>query len=286
MSARTPVASAQKDFSLHPARFPATLEKWYLDALLDDGTLLVVYLGTMTVFGARLARVTAELFSADGPVLRGSAVARHIAGSTNVLRFDHAMLTNDGLRFVTDGLSGELVYRPRHSPFTFRAPFLAQADRAIHWSVEIPDADVTGTLRWPGGARFLVGRGYRDHVWYDVLPWHFPIHELVWGRAVSQAHAATWVRATTASDTVATAWLDGHMVPGPISDTSPPGMTLGTARVLLDADVTELEGLRLGALRGLLGSVSGNPHETKWQAPCTIEGTHGVAIGEVVRWRA
>lgn len=274
------------DLTLHPARFPTTLEKWYIDVLLDDGAVLLVYFGALTLSRVRFARITAELFPPDGPVVRGSAAVRHIVGAEGILRFGPATLAGDRLRFATAGLSGELVYHSRRPPCMLREPFLAEGSRTLHWSVEIPDADVTGTLGWPGGTRAIAGRGYRDRVWFDLLPWRFPIRELVWGRAAAGDHAATWVRATTDRRIIAASWLDGRAAAGDGGSGPPPEVTLGPARVFLDADVAGLEGLRLGALRGPLRRLTGDPHETKWQAPCTIAGAQGVAVYEVVRWRA
>lgn len=273
------------DLSLHPTRFPATLEKWYIDVLLDDGAVLLVYLGTLTLSYLRVARVTAELYLPTGSGPRGSASAYHIAGGEDILHFGSATIAGDRLSFVTPGLSGELTYHPRHPPCTLREPFLAEGNRSLHWLVEIPDADVTGTLRWPGGERAIAGRGYRDRVWFDFPPWRFPIQELIWGRAAAGNHAATWVLATTDQGIVAASWLDGHMTPIDGASGLPAKVTLGPERIFLDADVASMEGLRLGAMRGLLRRFSGDPHQTKWQAPCVIAGERGVAVHEVVQWR-
>lgn len=273
------------DLSLHAPRFPVTFEKWYIDALLDDGAVLLVYLGVLTIAHMRLARLTANLFPACGPEVHGSAVVHRIAGGKDVLRFGSATLVRDRLRFTTAGLSGDLVYRPRRPPCSLREPFLTAGGRTLHWSVEIPDADVTGTLRWPDGSRAVVGRGYRDRVWYDLLPWRFPIRQLTWGRAAAGDHAATWVHAATAQGIVAAAWLDGRMVTPDGAGGPPSDIALGSARVFLDTDVAALEGLHLGVLGGLFRRLGGDLHETKWQAPCTIAGTHGMAVLEVVRWR-
>lgn len=273
------------NLSLHPMRFPATLEKWYIDTLLDDGAVLLIYLGMLSVSYLRAARVTAELFLSDGSGPHGSVNANHLSGGENILHFGSATIAGDRLSFVTPGLSGELTYHPRYPPFALREPFLAEGNRSLHWLVEIPDADVTGTLRWPGGERAIAGRGYRDRVWFDFPPWRFPIHELIWGRAAAGNHAATWVRAITDQGIIAAAWLDGQLAP--IADDSglPAEVTLGASRIFLDTDVVSMEGLRLGVLRGVLRHFSGDPHQTKWQAPCVIAGERGVAVHEVVRWR-
>lgn len=273
------------DLTLHAARFPVSLEKWYIDTLLDDGSVLLVYLGALTISGVRLARATAELYAPDGLMAHGSATVRHITGGENALRFGPFSLAGDHLSFSMEGLSGDLVYHPRWAPCSLLEPFLARGSRTLHWSVEIPDADVSGILRWPGGERTIAGRGYRDRVWFDLPPWRFPIRELIWGRAAAGDHAATWVRATTSQGIVSAAWLDGQRAQPDATSGLPPGVSLGPSRQFLDADVAGLENLRLGALRGPLRRLSGDPHETKWQAPCVITGAHGVAAHEVVKWR-
>lgn len=273
------------DLTLHPAESPATLEKWYIDVLLDDGAILLVYLGVLTLFHVRFARVTAELFPPGGRVVRGSAAVRDIEGGEDKLRFGVATIDGDRLHFTTAGLSGTLAYQPRYPPSMPREPFLTQGNKTLHWSVEIPDADVTGTLEWPGGARSVTGRGYRDRVWFNLPLWRFPIRELIWGRAAAGEHAATWVRATTGHGVIAMSWLDGRVVEADDISGPPADVALGPGRVFIDADVSGLEGLRLGALRGIIRTISGDPHETKWHAPCTIAGTEGMAVHEVVRWR-
>ncbi len=272
------------NLSLHPAGFPATLEKWYIDTLLDDGSILLVYLGTLTLVRVRLARLTAELFLPQGHVLRGSATARQIRGGEGILHFGPATIDGHRLRFTTVGLSGDLIYQPRYSSCMLREPFLVAGDRTLHWAVEIPDADVTGRLAWPGGSCTVIGRGYRDRVWFDIPPGRFPIRELIWGRAAAGEHAATWVRATTEQEVIAASWLDGHIVATADSSVPPADVALGRGHVFLDADVAALEGLHLGALRDVLRRLSGDPHETKWRAPCMIAGVEGIAVHEVVRW--
>jgi hypothetical protein len=274
------------DLTLRSPRFPSTVEKWYIDTLLEDGAVLLVYLGVLTLFGVRLARLTAELFPPHGPVVRGSATVRHIRSDGNTLQFGPATLIGDHLRFQTDSLSGDLLYQPRYPPCLLRAPFLTDGLRTLHWAVEIPDADVRGTLAWSGQTLTVAGRGYRDRVWFDFLPWRFPVRDLEWGRAIAGDHAATWVRAETKHGLIAASWLDGRILATGQSSAPPAAVHLASGRVFLDADVAALEGLRLGALRRLFGRLSGDLHETKWQAPCTIDGVEGLAIHERVQWRA
>jgi hypothetical protein len=263
------------DFVFRTPRFPVTLEKWYLDVLFDDGTVLLVYVGRLAFFGVRTARLTAELFLPDGKTIRGDAPLRSGHGSLADARGSEGA---GRLRFVTEGLSGDLEYRPRAAPFALRDPFLAMPDgRAISWHVEIPDSDVRGSLSWRQGGRDVVARGYRDHVVFDVLPWRFPLRRLEWGRAACGDRAATWARADTRDGRIEAGWADGRPCSAP-----PAELALGTPRVLVDAHVLGLEALHLRPLRPLLARAGFDPYETKLASPCTLGGSPGRAVHEVV----
>ncbi len=261
-------------------RGPFILEKWYIDTLMDDGAVLLVYLGRVRLLGVWFSRMTAELFSADGSVVRGDASARNVTGSEERLVFGPARIEGEDLTFEMPGLSGRLAFAARHPALALADPFLAEGARQLKWDIEIPDANVTGEVRWPSGGRDVAGRGYRDRVWFDLLPWRFPIRELVWGRAVAGEHAAMWVQATTRRGQVVEGWLDG--APAPEARAA---VELGASRVLVESAVVDLQGLRIGALRPLLRRFTGDPTEVKWAAPATIASAEGVAIHEVVRWR-
>jgi len=240
--------------------------------------VLIVYLALARVFGLSLTRVTAELFEADGAVRRGASPARRIRGGADSLVFGPARIDGERLAFATDGLAGELSFRARHAPVEPRAPFLEQQGRRLLWTVEIPDADVAGELIWPGGRRKISGRGYRDRVCFDLPPWRFPIRELQWGRAAGGDASVVWVRATTERETLAFQVENGRAGP----EAPPP---LSDSRVLVDSDVADLEGLRLGPLRPLLRRLTGDPHETKWRAAATLSGQPARAVHETVVWR-
>ena len=274
------------NLALRKPSFPATMEKFYADVLLPDGTVLLIYLGTVVLFGVRFARLTAELFQPNGNVVRGSAIVSAIRGGENHLEFGPAAIDGDLLSFETPGLSGVLRYDRRRAPCELRKPFLSAGGRSLTWSVEVPDADVTGWIGWPGGSMAIQGRGYRDRVWFDLLPWRFPIRELVWGRAVAGSHAATWVRATTRDGVVSESWLDGEVVSDAENVLVPPPVALGQSRAFLDSDLTDLKSLKLGWLRGVVDALGAGLHETKYQAACLVHGVPGVAVHEVVRWPA
>ncbi len=267
------------NLALRRRGFPVSLEKWYIDALMDDGSVLLVYLVHLRLLGLPISRVTAELFRPGQPVIRGEAVARGVRGGEDALDFGPARIEGELLRFETPGLSGELRYRPRAAPVRLLDPFIQRGRRRLLWEVELPDADVSGRVWWPGGQLQLSSRGYRDRVWFDLLPWRFPIRRLVWGRAVAGPHAATWVAAETAQETVQARWEGGEVTVG---DAHPPD--LQPSRVILDTRVADIEGLLLGWLRPLLRFISGDPHELKRAGPADMDGSRGPAIHEVVTW--
>ncbi len=265
------------NLALRGGGWPFGLEKWYLDALLPDGRVLLVYLVRARVCGVPMSRVTAEFFQPGQEPIRGEADASSVQGGEGSLIFGPASIEAEVLRFSTPGLSGELRYRPRMEPLAARAPFVSKGRRGLTWSVEVPDAEVTGRIEWPGGEAVIEGRGYRDRVWMDLSPWGFPIRELRWGRAVTPDHSTTWVWASTVGGLAAVRWTDG-VVDWP----EPP--ELGEPRVLLDTHIADIEGLGLGWLRAPLRALSGDPHEVKWAAPVRLAGQEGVAIHERVVW--
>jgi hypothetical protein len=284
----TLISYDRPDFALRALRFPCTLEKWYIDVLLDDGTVVLVYLGRLALLGVEWARVTTELFFADGRIIRASAPVATIRGQGEQLQFGDSRIEGERLDITAGELRGRLHYHARVGPLRLREPFITVGSRKLEWNVEVPDADVDGRLTWPGGDLAVRGRGYRDRVFFDLHPWSFPIRRLIWGRAVAASHAAFWLRAQIGAagddNSIHHAWLDGEVVTstdGPV----PAAVELGTSRTLLDAHVADLDGLHLGSVRGLLRRLTGDPHEEKRAAPCAILGAPGRAIHEVVTWR-
>lgn len=269
----------EQDLSLHKGHGPLRLEKWYIDTLLADGSILLIYLGRMRISGLPLGRVTAQFFPAAGTGRSGSAKVHRIRGGVDRLEFGSAQISGQRLSWSTSGLSGELEFSPRYEPLSRPGPFLALGNRSLYWQIEIPDADVQGEIRWPGGSRTICGRGYRDRVWFDLFPWRFPIRQLFWGRAVGGGHAAFWTEAKTVNGCIRHAWVDGRAA----ADWDLPEFS--QQRVILDSDVAALDTLRLGPLRPLLQRLTGNPHEIKYAAATMLGKEPARAIFEKVFWR-
>ena len=89
--------------------WPFSFEKWYIDTLLPDGSVLIVYLGRMHLLGLSLGRVNAELLRPGRPPIKGHAIARRVHGEGDTLRFGSAIIDGEWLSFKTAGLSGAAV---------------------------------------------------------------------------------------------------------------------------------------------------------------------------------
>ena len=268
------------DLSVGQARWPFTLEKRYVDVLAPDGTVLLVYLGWLSLGGLRLRRVTADLFQPGAVARRGSAVTGRARGGEGWADFGAARIDGENLSFETIGLSARLTIRPRHPPSSPRVPLLSLGPHRVEWTVEVPDADAEGEVRWPGGSLRLAGRGYRDRVWMDLPPWRPVLHELEWGRIAAAGHASTWLRLEAAGQRISAGWIDGRSAPAEACQGS-----LRDQRLLVQGRVADLEGLGLSLLRPVVRRLARDPHQVKWACTAELLGAPGVAIHELVRWR-
>jgi hypothetical protein len=254
-------------------------EKWYSDVLLPNGDIIIVYLLWMRIARVPIARVTAQFLSSDGGSAIGRARASMIRGSGEDLRFGPAEISGRRLRWRTAGLWGELEFAPRYPPATLCHPVFSSGGARIEWSVEIPDADVRGTIAWPGGGMVVEGRGYRDRVFARAVPWRFPLRRLRWGRAYAGEHARIWIEAAWVSDGIAATFDDGRIATG----VAEPSALVGQ-RALLHARLAD--GMTpLAALRPLCRWLTTDPHQMRWIARSRIGAAEGWAVHEEVRWR-
>jgi hypothetical protein len=229
--------------------------------------------------GAPRARVEAELHRPGLPVVRGAAPARFFAGGGGILQCGSARIDHDKLYFETPGLSGQLSFKPRFPPTQLQDTLLKDGDRKLQWLVEIPDADVSGRITWPGGSLNVEGRGYRDRFYYDMLPWRTPIKTLQWGRAVTQNNTAIWMEGTTPEGLTRAMWYNGER-----TQPNQPVVHTESMRVLSKDDMVTLRGARGGVMRPLLSRLSGHPVEVRQAGVATLGGEGGVALLGSVHW--
>ena len=100
------------------------LEKWYFDTILEDGTLFVVLIGHMELFGLRRAHLSAELHRPDGTSVRGDTPIGRIVRTDDGAEFSGGVLTPTSIEWQTPVLSGRLRIRPRVSATSLRDPLL------------------------------------------------------------------------------------------------------------------------------------------------------------------
>ena len=261
-----------------PLRSGFAIEKWYADAFLDDGSLLIVTLGRLRLLGVQFDRLSVELHRPGGGriVASGGLGPGRWAGS--VLRYRFAELGPRQLRWNLPGCGGSLAFTSRYPCFTPRDPVLQRGRRRLRWIVECPDGEVQGELLLPSGRVAVRGRGYRDYVVLDLLPWALRGCELRWGRSVSHETAQVWFRLATPADTVTATWLNGvvqHDGPLPM---------LAQERVLSEAPLADLPLMRIGPVRWLLSHLAGRPELVRKTA-ASVSGMPCRAVDELVTWR-
>lgn len=260
-------------------RAPFFLEKWYVDLISDDGTMLIVLLGQIRALGLRRARLTAELHRPDGSAVRGAAQIGGIASTGSSRIFRGGSLEPEILVWETPNLSGELYHTARYQTAYTSDPLLIDGTRQLRWIVEMPDADVRGELRVGSESFSVTGRGYRDYLALDLLPWRVPLRHLEWGRAACGEHAAWWIRMQLTNGVIEGTWSDGTVM----HRQDPP--ILAAQRVIQQGHVADLPVLRIGWLRSVLRRLARDPHLTRVVGRAHLEGTPGWAVQEVVRWR-
>jgi hypothetical protein len=261
------------------------LEKWYVDTLLDDGAVLIIYLGILRIAGAQVSRATVEFFPLAGTPIFGRSSSGPVENDAAHVRIGDVRLDANGVRFAAGPLQGSLRFAPRSAGVELVAPMLRDGAHTLTWNIEVPDADVEGTLAVGTVSRNVRGRGYRDRVLTDIAPWRFPVRSLSWGRACAGTHAATWVDMRTLSgERTAAALVDGEIRRG-VTDI-PPEVVLTDARVLLATRVTAHRAFGLGLLRPVARFLYGDPHEEKRAGRAWIGDASGFALWETVQFGA
>jgi len=185
---------------------------------------------------------------------------------------------------------------------------LEQGGRKLVWRVPIPSAEVTGTVAIGPHTVSFCGLGYHDFVQTDIPPWQLPLRELLWGRALGKDGAVIWNRLRFKDRDGATRdvsrgwWRAGPHHPQtssrlpvePASITMHSGtreafparlrislqagrpgprmdLSLDETRLMLGANVADVNGFRNRLERWLYRTFAGNPVEYK-----LLSRVHGV----------
>ena len=269
---------ARAVLSATEGQWPFFLEKWYFDTILEDGTLLVVLVGQMELFGIRRAHLSAELHRPDGTSVRGDTSIGRIVRTDDRAEFSGGVLTPTSIEWQTPVLSGRLRISPRVSATSLRDPLLVDGKRRLRWVVEVPDGAVVGEVTWHGESIGIHGRCYRDYVAFDLLPWRLGIRELHWGRAFGGDRTRWWIKLRTRKETVEASSLDSDV------NSRLQRPQLEDERLLQEMYVADLPVLKVGVLRSALRRFVGDPHQVRFIARAALGTSMGWAVREEVRW--
>jgi len=172
-------------------------EWWYFDALLDDGTVVVVWLGDNWLYGTHKRAVDIELTSPGKPTRRimrsfnerGSFSTKSADIKIGPHRFkgnlDTYSIHVDATE--TGGLGCDLVLRRRVPSYRPATGYIGAGSQFFAWLVAVPEGAVTGTLIVDGRAHHVTGSGYHDHNWGNVSPADL-FDNWWWGRGLSGGH--------------------------------------------------------------------------------------------------
>jgi hypothetical protein len=253
----------------HRARRSFSVEKWYLDAFLDDGSFLLVVVGRLRALGTSWARLNVEWHPLEGQSIRLGVPLHEIAGP---------LTDAQQVRWDLPASAGELSLVSGPAPIVLRDPLLRDGRRVLRWSMLTPDSEVTGWLRVGDRRMPCRGRAYRDYLMVDLTPWRMRRWRLQWGRAVSASHSQIWFRLETPSESLAGRWEDG------VASARPEPPHLLGMRVLADEPVIELPIFQFGALGRALARLAGEPRQRRVLATTTIAGEPARAVHEDVQW--
>ena len=180
---------------------PGSYEWWYFDAVLDDGTKIVIYYGDKflnQVFEqGPFPYVELKVTLPDGTLFDE---AESFKPSDGILAADHCDFKVGGHRLTGDlreyqvlvspinGLGVDLKltnigssWRPGTAYFGFTPEGEEDEDQYFTWLCAVPRGKVEGTLTIQGETKHVTGFGYHDHQWGNVYP-SFVWNHWTWAR--------------------------------------------------------------------------------------------------------
>lgn len=262
------------------------LTKWYLDAVGEDGRVLVGHYGLLSWKGMSFRHASVLLCDRAGHVTE-----RWASHGTSPPLLEEGSVRWTSSRPAVNGVWTQAAgFAGNADAGAFR--LLETAEGTVDWNCLVPAARVRATL--PDGS-LLEGVGYAEKLELSIRPWRLPIQELRWGRFLSGGSSLVWID-WRGSEPLSVALLDGRRAEvSSIDDTS---VVLAEPRGRLDLLPSVV--LRDGLLGGpVLGRVPGlsrtlparmlRVHETRRIARGVLAFENGSrregdALFEVVRW--
>lgn len=174
---------------------PGTLEWWYFDAHLDDGSALVVVF--MTKPTDRSAGAIAPLLKVQLTLPSGEIIEAHQPFPAEALRASRDQcdvqlgpnwVRGDLHRYELSSQSPDLSMRltltdivPSSRIGTGKTLIGDKGDY-LGWLIAVPRGTVEGAITLRGQTRSVHGEGYHDHNW-GTIPFEDYLREWYWGRA-------------------------------------------------------------------------------------------------------
>ena len=178
-------------------RDPRFYEWWYFDALLEDGTTVVVWFGDNWFYGVEKRVVNVDLTPPRGRTRTvykawdepGTFATDRADVRIGPHRFEGSLerytITVDPKEHDGVGCALTLVRSaPSWRPGTGH---IAAGEDFFAWLPSVPNGVVTGTLTVDGVTTEVRGSGYHDHNWGNVSPAAL-MDSWWWGRAVVGEH--------------------------------------------------------------------------------------------------
>lgn len=153
------------------------LTKWYLDCVAESGDAVILYVAdlrwnALTVhYGSLLTVLGGRVGSMSS--LRGGAIPEVQDGMIVV---DLPQLYVEGTWQVLRSPIQRTIFESEHG--------------SVYWHCLQPMSQVDLLFR---GTTRVTGRGYAECLTLSILPWKLPMHELRWGRFLSDPDAVVWI---------------------------------------------------------------------------------------------
>jgi CrtC N-terminal lipocalin domain len=195
--AKGEIAAWEDGFRTRPGG-PGTFEWWYFDAVLDDGSTLVINFMVKDIRGGRGIKqparpvVTLELDRTDGTHVERALHAHDdftVAADRCDVRVGACTFAGDlhtyRIHVEIDEVTADVILTgqvPSWRPETGHILFGDDRPRLFAWLPSVPQGTVQATLTVDGETRTLTGTGYHDHNWGDAAMQEL-IHHWYWARA-------------------------------------------------------------------------------------------------------
>ena len=173
-----------------------TVDKWYLDLVTHDGSVLVAYAVDLRWLGLAMRLTSRLIVGPDG---------RRDERSTGL---DTSWPALDGgrLSWTSETLGLDGTWLALDPPIA--RTLVASPAGVIDWTCDMPRARATATT----GTACYEGFGYAEHLHLTLPPWALPFTTLRWGRHVSGRHGIVWIE-RDGVDCLRDIWVDGEPAP-------------------------------------------------------------------------